>query len=85
MSCHMTHAEIIKLLGGPTKLAHDLGESSSAAMHWPVRGIPARVWPRVETLATLRGHPITAHDLAATHPRFRPNQIRAARIAAHGE
>ena len=82
MSNGMTHAEIIRLLGGPTKLAAALGESSAAALHWPVRGIPARVWPRIETLAALRGlADITAANMAATHPRFRQHD-RAARIAA---
>ena len=65
----MTHAEIIQLLGGPTKLAAQLGLSSATAMHWPRRGIPALHWPLVEQTAMQAGHThITTQMLRETRP-----------------
>lgn len=60
----MQHAEIIRQLGGPTRLAKDLGLPVVATVgHWPSRGIPSRYWHRVVSLATERGISITFRDL----------------------
>lgn len=60
----MQHAEIIRQLGGPTKLAKDLGLSVLASVgHWPARGIPSRYWHRIVELASERGIAITFADL----------------------
>ncbi len=43
----MDAAQIVRALGGPTKLAALIQISRSAVSNWPNDGIPARHWPRI--------------------------------------
>ena len=68
----MTHHEIIRKLGGPIALARDLGLSRpEAALHWPRRGIPARLWHRVVELAEQKEEPVTFAALEDGRPSSR--------------
>lgn len=42
---------IIRLLGGPTKLASLIGAKRSAISNWPRSGIPAAYWPAIARVA----------------------------------
>jgi hypothetical protein len=46
----MDAREIIKQLGGPTKVALRLGCKRSAVSNWPAAGIPSKFWDAVVEL-----------------------------------
>lgn len=43
--------DIIKTLGGPTKLAIALGVTTACVTNWRVRGIPRKRWASIEKLS----------------------------------
>lgn len=52
----MTHQEIIRKLGGPTKVARAFGlEPVNTTVHWGARGIPAKYWLKIMKLAEESG------------------------------
>ncbi len=52
----MTHQEIIRKLGGPTKVAREFGlEPVNTTVHWGTRGIPSKYWLRVLRMAEAHG------------------------------
>lgn len=65
----MKHDEIIDALGGPMKLAADLGCHHSQPVRWKATGIPPRRWRAVENLAVSAGvDGITVAIIAAGAP-----------------
>lgn len=54
----MNSAQIIRALGGATRVSKELGAKRSAVSNW-LHGIPARYWPAVARLAAAQ--PETAH------------------------
>lgn len=75
----MTHADIIRLLGGPTKLARALGVAHKAPLHWRLRGIPARFWHQIEQLPAAVDANITAKNVASAPvgERKRPKETKS--------
>lgn len=65
MKVPMSHRDLIKALGGPIKLARDLGiyRPVPTTLHWASRGIPSKYWHRVADAAAREGIAITPHDL----------------------
>lgn len=51
----MTDAEILKTLGGPSRVAHAIGAQKKAAHNWPTRGIPWKWRPHIAELAERAG------------------------------
>jgi hypothetical protein len=47
----MDATQIIRALGGATKISSQIGSSRSAVSNWPRHGIPARFWPALARLA----------------------------------
>lgn len=66
-----SHADVIRELDGPVKLAKALGIycPSPATLHWQRRGIPPRYWHRVAELLASKGHQITVGEIEAMPPR----------------
>ena len=65
-----THHEVIRALGGPVKLARELGieRPVPTTLHWHRRGIPPRYWHRIAALLAAGGIEFTAHDIERTAP-----------------
>ncbi len=59
----MQPSEIIDALGGNAEVARALGEKTSNVWRWRERGIPARFWHRMASLAAEKG--VAGVDLAA--------------------
>lgn len=60
--------QVLEAVGGPTKLADELGVSTSAVTNW--QRVPARHLPRIEHLTGIPGR-----DL---RPDLYPDAVRAA-------
>ncbi|API59545.1 hypothetical protein BSL82_09650 [Tardibacter chloracetimidivorans] len=64
------HSAMIRELGGPHRLAHDLTQAGVAvkpvtARAWAIRNsIPAKYWPVIQTVAKASGKSITINSLA---------------------
>lgn len=56
----MTDGEVLVTLGGPSKVARQLGVSTDAAHNWSKRGIPWRHRHKVVTLLVTGGHSVPA-------------------------
>lgn len=69
------HADVIRQLGGTTRLAAEMGLTKNVLSKWAVRGIPSRHWLKIAELATASGMALTAADLDRTKPNaaFVPN------------
>jgi hypothetical protein len=63
-----THVPFVRLLGGPSALQRALGIKSNIPTHWGRRGIPARLWHRIERLPLAVANGITAELLERTRP-----------------
>jgi hypothetical protein len=68
-----SHREVIIALGGIKELAPKLGVDPKAAIHWPKRGIPARLWHHVVRLAGKKLPDLTIDELERTKP-FKPQR-----------
>lgn len=68
MASVRSHREVILALGGPSKLARQLGLPNpvNTTIHWSRRGIPSRYWHRIAELAG--PEVVTAHELATLPP-----------------
>lgn len=73
----MTHADIIRKLGGPTALARLLNIAEKIPLHWGRRGIPAHHWHQVEVLPTAVEMGVTAQMLASSRPSVRQAPVKA--------
>lgn len=64
------HADVIRRLGGTTKIAKAIGLTKSVLTKWPVRGIPSRHWLRIIEMGALSLPPviITARELDCSRP-----------------
>jgi hypothetical protein len=58
-----SHRDIIAAFGGYGFLAEAIGVNPKTAIHWGVRGIPAKYWPDVETTQLGKRLGITAQLL----------------------
>lgn len=67
-----SHSDVIRAFGGQAALARALGEPPTRACHWMERGIPAKHWHKVESLARAAGVPVTCDMLAASPRRGAP-------------
>jgi hypothetical protein len=68
----MTHAEIIKALGGPQRIASELGiASANTVAYWARdgRSIPSRWWPDLVRMSAAIEAGITVETLAFSQPR----------------
>jgi hypothetical protein len=72
----MDASQIIKLLGGPTKVAAITGARRSAVSNWNRAGIPARYWMPV--LDAAKEKDLREVDVRAVQWRPAPVQVRAA-------
>lgn len=64
-----THRDVIQAFGGQAALARALGVPPTRACHWNDRGIPAKLWHKVEALGRSSGVPVTCGLLAAAPKR----------------
>ena len=57
----LTADQIIKALGGPTRLSQrlELAAQRSAIANWAIKGVPAKLWPAIARMA--QSDPETAH------------------------
>jgi hypothetical protein len=64
-----TAAEIFQALGGPSRVAQELGIPSPATViKWRQRqSIPSKYWPRLIALAERQGVPLNADTLLAAN------------------
>ena len=58
-----TPRELIKRLGGPTKVAVALGLKQAAVSNWDNRGIPAKWLPKIRALAASLSVELAERDL----------------------
>ncbi len=72
-----SHTDVIEAFGGQAALAKAIGLPAAQACHWRERGIPAKHWGDVESLAKQVGLPLTVLSLKAL-PRSRQSRDRAA-------
>jgi hypothetical protein len=68
-----SHSEVIIALGGIKELAPKLGVDPKTAIHWPKRGIPAKLWHHVVRLAGKALPDLTIEELERTKP-FKPQR-----------
>jgi hypothetical protein len=62
-----SHRDIIEAFGGYGPLAEAIGVNPKTAIHWGVRGIPAKYWPDLETTRLGKRLGITAQLLRRLH------------------
>ena len=66
----MTHADIIRKLGGNTYVGQRLGLHRTTVSRWAIVGIPDSVYLSFIALADELGIRLTLAQLAASHPRY---------------
>lgn len=60
----MSHLQVIEAFGGTKPLAELIGIDPRRAIHWPMRGIPAKYWPVIEERGAEKAPGITAVKLS---------------------
>jgi hypothetical protein len=68
----MDASQIIRALGGATKISGHIAASRSAVSNWPKHGIPARFWPALARLAA--GSEDTKHITLEVIEAAKPGQ-----------
>ena len=76
----MTHADLIKRLGGQAQVARLLGRNKSTLSRWSSNGIPPPAYPAVLKLAKKAGIKLTYKQLAAASPLWGKEGTASRRI-----
>jgi hypothetical protein len=76
----MDASQIIRALGGATKISGHIPASRSAISNWPKHGIPARFWPALARLAGSKDE--TKHITLEVIEAAKPGQAAQAEVAA---
>jgi hypothetical protein len=76
----MTHADIIRKLGGNTYVGQRLGLHRTTVSRWAIVGIPDASYLSFVALANARGMRLTIAQLAASHPRYGKQAVDAVQL-----